>query len=147
MSEQIEKFNQLQKEINDYVADAKNLRNKFNKLISEIEPIYKDITNKQGHLFRLQDEVKKYGIVKGHLNLDYLIELLEGIKQVDKTPIYKSYYSNEPIAENMKNKMGELPPEYSSWITPSNIAEIILNLINEKSYEIPYSQLYYKDER
>jgi predicted nuclease with TOPRIM domain len=147
MSEQSEKLDLLRDEIDEYVKDTKELRCKFDELMKEIKPLYDDIRYKQEHLFRLQDEVKRYGIVKGHLNLKYLIELLEAIKTVDKTPSYESYYPKEQVTENMKNKNGELPPEYSCWFTPRDITEKLLALINQNGYEVPYDQLYYKEER
>jgi hypothetical protein len=147
MSEQTDKLNQLHNEIGEFVQNTKELRYKFDELMKDVDPVYQNIRNKQEHLFRLQDEVKKYGIVKGHLNLNYLIELLEAISTVDKTPSYNSYYPNEEITENMKNKNGDLPPEHSYWLTPRTIAEKLLDLINEKSYQVPFDQLYYKEER
>ena len=133
--------------IDNYTESAKDLRQKYEELIKEIKPMYEEMRQQQGYIFKLQDEVRKYGIVEGQLSIGFLKECLTEMKNVDKTPKYDSYYRNEEITENMKNKNGELPPEYSSWMTPSQIAQRLLDLIEDKSYKISYEQLYYRVER
>ena len=136
--------------VDNYTESAKDLRQKYEELIKEIKPVYEELRDQQGHIFRLQDEVRKYGIVEGQLSIGFLKECLSEMKNVDKTPRYNSYIPDSKInkiTENMKNKNGELPPEYSSWMTPSQIAQKLLDLIEDKSYNISFKQLYYKVER
>ena len=134
--------------IDNYTESAKDLRQKYEELIKEIKPMYEEMRQQQGYIFKLQDEVRKYGIVEGQLSIGFLKECLTEMKNVDKTPKYDSYYRNEEITENMKNKNGELPEVYNScWMTPSQIAQRLLDLIEDKSYKISYEQLYYKVKR
>jgi len=134
--------------VDDYTESAKTLRRKYDELMKEIKPMYEDLRQQQGHIFNLQDEVRKYGIVEGQLSIGFLKECLMEMRNVDKTPKYDIYYRNEEITENMKNKNGELPEVYNSnWMTPSQIAQRLLDLIEDKSYNISYEQLYYKVDR
>ena len=136
--------------VDNYTESAKDLRQKYEELIKEIKPVYEELRDQQGHIFRLQDEVRRYGIVEGQLSIGFLKECLSEMKNVDKTPKYDSYIPDSKInkvTENMKNKNSELPPEYSSWMTPSQIAQRLLDLIEDKSYNISFEQLYYRVER
>ena len=134
--------------VDNYTESAKDLRQKYEELIKVIKPMYEEMRQQQGHIFKLQDEVRKYGIVEGQLSIGFLKECLTEMKNVDKTPKYDSYYRNEEITENMKNKNGELPEVYNScWMTLSQIAQRLLDLIEDKSYKISYEQLYYRVER
>ena len=133
--------------VDDYTESAKTLRRKYDELMKEIKPIYEDLRQQQGHIFNLQDEVRKYGIVEGSLSIGFLKECLMEMKNLDKTPKYDSYIPDSKInktTENMKNKNGELPPDYSSWMTPSQVAQELLDLIENKSFKISFEQLYYK---
>jgi len=133
--------------VNNYTESAKELRQQYEELMKEIKPMYEEMYRQQKSIFSLQDEVRKYGIVEGHLSIEYLKQCLIEMQEIDKTPRYNSYYSDGEINDNMKNKNGVLPPEYSSWMTPSDIARKLLSLMEEKSYQVPYEQLYYKVER
>ena len=133
--------------IDNYTESAKDLRQKYEELIKEIKPMYEELRDQQGHIFRLQDEVRRYGIVEGQLSIGFLKECLNEMKNVDKTPRYDSYIPDREINDNIKNKKGILPPEYSSWMTPSQIAQRLLDLIEDKSYNISFEQLYYRVER
>jgi len=133
--------------VDNYTESAKDLRQKYEELIKEIKPVYEELRDQQGHIFRLQDEVRKYGIVEGQLSIGFLKECLMEMKNIDKTPKYNTYYPDREINDNIKNKQGILPPEYSSWMTPSQIAQRLLDLIDDKSFKISYDQLYYKVER
>jgi len=136
--------------VDNYTESAKDLRRKYDELMKEIKPMYEEMYRQQKSIFDLQDEVRKYGIVEGQLSIGFLKECLMEMKNVDKTPLYDSYIPDSKInkiTESMKNKNGELPPEYSSWMTPSQVAQKLLDLINDKSYNISFEQLYYKIDR
>jgi len=142
---------QLRVIIDDYVSSAKELRKIYEELINATKSMYEDLKQKQGYLFRLQDEVKSYGLIEGNLSLKYLKQCLKEMDNIDKTPDYAAYYQNEDITDNMKNAKSELPDACSSWITPRELAINILNLIDGKNkgchQEYDYTQLYYGEER
>jgi len=136
--------------VDNYTESAKTLRRKYDELMKEIKPMYEEMYRQQKSIFDLQDEVRKYGIVEGQLSIGFLKECLIEMRNVDKTPYYDSYIPDSKInkiTESMKNKNGELPPGHSSWMTPSQIAQKLLNLIEDKSYNISFEQLYYKMDR
>ena len=136
--------------VDNYTESAKDLRRKYDELMKEIKPMYEEMYRQQKSIFDLQDEVRKYGIVEGQLSIGFLKECLMEMKNVDKTPLYDSYIPDSKInriTENMKNKNGELPPDHSSWMTPSQIAQRLLDLIEDKSFNISFEQLYYRVKR
>jgi len=131
---------ELYSQIDEFIVQLNELNKTFENLMKSIKPIYSEINHKSTQLWDLNRQVKSRKLVAGWLHVDYLRDALEGILKTDKTPSYDSYDTYEKdfvITDNVKNNRGELPPEMSYWITPKNLAQKILDLMDEKSYDVP----------